>query len=150
MRFDRAGDTGKRLERAALNILLDTCAMIWCVSDPGKLCPDAREAVMARDTRIFLSAISCAEVACLAEDGRIEVVPHWRTWFDRAIADNGWSVLDIDLETVQEAFSLPGDFHRDPADRFIVAAARLNHMRILTADRKILDYPHVRSLQVTA
>lgn len=54
--------------------------------------------------------------------------------------------MDIDLETVQEAFSLPGDFHRDPADRLIAATARLNHMHVLTADNKILDYPHVRSL----
>ncbi|MDE0838446.1 MAG: PIN domain-containing protein, partial [Kiritimatiellae bacterium] len=62
-----------------------------------------------------------------------------------AVRDNAWGVLDIDLETVEEAFSLPGEFHRDPADRFIVAAARLNRLVVLTADRKILDYPHVQS-----
>lgn len=94
---------------------------------------------------MYVSAISCAEIACLAEANRIAVSPHWRTWFDRSVADNGWSVLDIDLETVQEAFSLPGEFHRDPADRFIVAAARLHRMLVITGDRKILDYPHVQS-----
>lgn len=72
--------------------------------------------------------------------------PHWRTWFNRAVADNGWSVLDVDLEAVQEAFSLPGSFHRDPADRFIVATARLRKMPIITGDRRILEYPHVESL----
>jgi PIN domain nuclease of toxin-antitoxin system len=30
-------------------------------------------------------------------------------------------------------------------DRFIVAAARLRSMPVITADRKILDYPHVQS-----
>lgn len=129
-----------------MNLLLDTCAMIWCASDPDRLSPIAREIVTAEDSAIHVSAISCAEIACLAENGRIDVAPHWRTWFDRVVADNGWSVLDIDLETVQEAFSLPGQFHRDPADRFIVAAARLNRMTVVTADRKILDYPHVQSL----
>ncbi|MBL7076105.1 MAG: type II toxin-antitoxin system VapC family toxin [Kiritimatiellae bacterium] len=129
-----------------MNVLLDTCAIVWCVSDPDRLSEAVRDVVTAADSSVFVSAISCAEIACLAEKGRIEMVPHWRTWFDNAIAENGWSVLDIDLETVQEAFSLPGDFHRDPADRFIVAAARLHRMSIVTADRKILDYPHVHSL----
>jgi PIN domain nuclease of toxin-antitoxin system len=101
---------------------------------------------MSPDTRVYVSAISCAEVACLAESAKVEFVSHWRTWFDNTVSSNGWTVMDIDLETVQEAFSLPGEFHRDPADRFITAAARINQMHILTADSKILDYPHVRSL----
>jgi PIN domain nuclease of toxin-antitoxin system len=128
-----------------VNLLLDTCSIIWCVSDPDRLSPTMRDALVDPLAQIYVSAISCAEIACLAESGRIVVTPHWRTWFDRAISDNGWGVLDIDLETVQEAFSLPGEFHRDPADRFIVAAARLQHLTVVTADRKILDYPHVSS-----
>jgi len=129
-----------------VNVLLDTCAMIWCVSEPEKLSAQASAALQAPDTRIYVSAISCAEVACLSDAGKIAVVPHWRTWFNNALSDNGWSVVDIDLETVAEAFSLPGNFHRDPADCFITATARLNRMVVLTADRKILDYPHVQSL----
>ena len=129
-----------------MNILLDTCSMIWSVSDPEKLSEEARSVLLAADTRVYVSAISCAEVACLADTGKVDFTPHWRTWFDNALEDNGWEVLDIDLETIQEAFSLPGEFHRDPADRFITAAARLNHLRVLTADSKILDYPHVHSL----
>jgi PIN domain nuclease of toxin-antitoxin system len=129
-----------------MNIILDTCVIIWTVSNPEKLTADARSILLDHDTRIFISPISCVEIACLAESGEISTVPHWRTWFDNAIADNGWSVLDIDLEIIQEAFSLPGDFHSDPADRFITATARINHMPILTADKKILDYPHVQSV----
>ena len=85
-------------------------------------------------------------MACLAQRDKIRVRPHWRTWFDMAISDNGWTVLDIDLETVQEAFSLPGQFHRDPVDRLIVAAARIKGLHVATSDRNILDYPHVHSL----
>ncbi|MDP6358399.1 MAG: type II toxin-antitoxin system VapC family toxin [Kiritimatiellia bacterium] len=129
-----------------MNVILDTCAMIWCVSDPDSLSSVAQTVVQAPDTRVFVSVISCAEVACLADSGKITVTPHWRTWFDNVVMENGWSVLDIDLLTVQEAFSLPGDFHRDPADRFITAAARLNRMSVVTADQKILDYPHVQGV----
>ena len=44
-----------------------------------------------------------------------------------------------------EAYRLPGEFHRDPADRILVATARLESWTLLTADRRILDYPHVRT-----
>jgi PIN domain nuclease of toxin-antitoxin system len=129
-----------------VNILLDTCTVIWSVSDPDRLSPEAGRLLTEPDTRVWVSVISCAEVACLAGSGKIETAPHWRTWFERALTDNGWSAMVIDLETVQEAFSLPGDFHRDPVDRLLVAAARINRMPVVTADRRILDYPHVRTV----
>lgn len=129
-----------------MKLLLDTCALIWCVSDPDKLSPAAQAAVCSDDVHVCISAISYAEIACLVESGKIETAPHWRTWFDRALDDNGWSVLALDLDTVQEAFSLPGSFHRDPADRFLVATSRLNRIPIVTADRRLLDYPHVQTL----
>ena len=46
---------------------------------------------------------------------------------------------------MEEAYSLPDSFHADPADRIIAATARLENYTILTADKKILDYPHVNS-----
>lgn len=40
---------------------------------------------------------------------------------------------------------LPEPFHRDPADRLIVAQARRSRATLVTADRKILAYPHVKT-----
>jgi PIN domain nuclease of toxin-antitoxin system len=45
----------------------------------------------------------------------------------------------------EEAYSLPEPFHPDLVDRIMVATARVHDLVPLTADRKILDYPHVRS-----
>jgi PIN domain nuclease of toxin-antitoxin system len=44
-----------------------------------------------------------------------------------------------------ESSYLPGTFHRDPADQIIVATARVHNLILLTSDRKILDYPHVKT-----
>jgi len=41
---------------------------------------------------------------------------------------------------------LPDPFHRDPADRIIVATARKLQCPIVTADHKILEYPHVETM----
>jgi len=59
---------------------------------------------------------------------------------------NGWTCIPIDLPVMQEAYSLPEPFHSDPADRIIVATARVHRCRVVTGDPKILNYPHVQSL----
>jgi PIN domain nuclease of toxin-antitoxin system len=38
---------------------------------------------------------------------------------------------------------LPGEFHKDPADRMIVALARRYGVSLVSADRLIRAYPHV-------
>ena len=58
---------------------------------------------------------------------------------------NGWQVLDITMAVAEEAYSLPDTFHPDPADRILTATARLNQLKLLTTDRKMLDYPHVHA-----
>jgi len=44
-----------------------------------------------------------------------------------------------------DAYSLPGRFHSDPADRVLVAAARLYSSTLPTADDRILGYRDVPS-----
>jgi PIN domain nuclease of toxin-antitoxin system len=41
---------------------------------------------------------------------------------------------------------LPKPFHDDPADQIIVATAREENATILTKDKRILNYQHVKSL----
>jgi PIN domain nuclease of toxin-antitoxin system len=41
---------------------------------------------------------------------------------------------------------LPGNFHKDPADRILIAIARRYDAELITCDQKILDYPHVKTL----
>jgi len=55
--------------------------------------------------------------------------------------------LSVDLENIEEAYSLPGEFHSDPADRVLVATARLSKLTLVTGDQKILDYPHVQAMR---
>ena len=48
-------------------------------------------------------------------------------------------------EVAMEAYALPGTFHRDPADRVLVATARRDGLTLVTAGARILAYPHVRT-----
>lgn len=129
-----------------MDVVLDTCAVIWAVSDPAALSAAARDTLTRPDTAVHVSPISCAEIACLAERGRIVLDRHWKPWFNHFTALNGWRAVDIDLATIQEAYSLPGTFHADPADRILVATARRLNASLVTADRKLIDYPHVQTV----
>lgn len=129
-----------------MTIVLDTCAILWSVGDPARLPQPVAEALVRGDTEVCASAISCAEIACATERGRLELDRHWRLWFRHYVERNGWTVLPIDREVVEEAYALPEPFHRDPADRIIVATARRLAVPVVTADARILGYPHVRTL----
>jgi PIN domain nuclease of toxin-antitoxin system len=39
-----------------------------------------------------------------------------------------------------ESTRLPGDFHRDPADRILVATARMTGAALVTCDERIVAY----------
>jgi len=129
-----------------MEVLLDTCAIIWSVAAPERLSAAARGTLTSNAVEVWVSPISCAEIACGSDCGRISLDRHWRIWFRHFVELNGWQVANIDLPVVEEAYSLPEPFHRDPADRIIVATARRLNCPVITADAKILDYPHVETV----
>lgn len=129
-----------------MKLLLDTCCIIWAVSAPSAISKHAKALLTAEESEIFISVISVAELACAVERRRITINRHWKKWFRYYSDLNAWQVENISLEIMEEAYSLPDAFHADPADRIITATARLNHCTILTADKKILAYPHVDSV----
>lgn len=57
------------------------------------------------------------------------------------------SLLEISTAVSLGRLALPGGFHRDPADRLIVALARLLDAPLVTADQKILAYPSVVTIE---
>jgi len=131
---------------SAMTVLLDTCTILWAVSDPDRLSPSAFQAISDQHTQILVSAISSAEIACACEHGRIVLDRHWKTWFRDYLDLNDWTCLPIALDVIEEAYSLPPPFHADPADRIIVGTARIEKIPIITGDRRILDYPHVNTI----
>jgi len=129
-----------------MKLLLDTCCIVWAIAQAEQLSERARQLLTAGDSRILVSPISAAEIACACERGRLTVQPHWKPWLRKYLHANAWQIEPIDLSIIEEAYSLPGAFHADPADRILTATARLRDCVLLTADRKILAYPHVEAV----
>jgi PIN domain nuclease of toxin-antitoxin system len=129
-----------------MRLLLDTCSIIWAVGASDLLSVKAKKVLTEQSSEILVSPMSCAEIACLVERKKIKLDRHWKLWFRYYVEVNGWTIIPVDLPVIEESYSLPGEFHRDPVDRILVATSRLYQAHIVTADEKIIEYPHVESV----
>jgi PIN domain nuclease of toxin-antitoxin system len=130
-------------------ILLDTHILIWWVSgDRGQLSTSALAAIATelQGGRIFVSSISAWEVAMLVGHGRLALALDVTAWLAVVEEVEALKFVSIDNEIGVKAVELPGEFHKDPADRIIVATARKLGVAVVTADEKIRAYPHVRTI----
>jgi PIN domain nuclease of toxin-antitoxin system len=124
-------------------ILLDTHIWVWWIQQDPRLSREAMEYLDSLDSQeIGVSAISCWEVATLHSLGRIVFQPTLEEWMDSALVRTGITLIPLSPSIAIESAQLPGEFHRDPADRILVATARILACLMVTADEKILVYPH--------
>ena len=137
-------------------ILLDTHVLIWWASgDLQRLSPQARTAIEAEIERatqpgqapgLLVSAISCWEVAMLVQRGRLALSLEVERWLAVMASIPAVRLLPLEPAVAVAATRLPEPFHADPVDRFLVAQAQELAVPLLSADRKIRDYPHGQSL----
>lgn len=128
-------------------IVLDTHALIWWVTGDSQLSAPARAAIegaVDAGQRVLVSAISAWEIAMLVERGRIALAMDLDEWLAAVESLDGVSIVPLTAHVAVQSATLPGDFHKDPADRMIVALARERNAALVTADEKIQRYPHVR------
>jgi PIN domain nuclease of toxin-antitoxin system len=125
-------------------LLLDTHVWIWLsFGTPGVFMPDVQQRLDASDrTRpLHVSIISVWEVALLAAKERLNLVMPTQNWIEQSLSHPALRLVALDDPAVAvESNELPGGFHADPADRLLVATARIGGYTLVTRDQKILDY----------
>ena len=132
----------------AMRALLDTHILLWWHGDRGRLSREQQDVIAAAgaDSPLEVSDISLWEVAMLYSSGRIRLTIPLREWLDKAIAAPLVRRHGISPAVVAELASLPESFHRDPADRILVATARVLGATLLTRDRRITEAELVDTL----
>ena len=119
--------------------LLDTHVLLWWLAGAPRLKPAQRRALAgaSADRPLLVSDISLWEIATLHALGRIRLALPLRDWLERAVAPPLVQLCGISPAVASEVAALPATFHRDPADRIIVATARVMGATLLTSDRRI-------------
>ena len=129
-------------------ILLDTHIWLWWVDESARLTVGQRELIKEHESDgLGVSVISCWETAKLVERQRLSLDRPVEEWIAMALAYPGVRLLYLTPQIAIESTQLPEGFHQDPADQIIVATARVHNCALLTADSKILGYPHVKVAQ---
>lgn len=123
-----------------MKALLDTHILFWWLTEPDRLSAAQHRTLGAAsaDAPMLVSDISLWELATLYDLGRIEIAPPLREWLEKAVAPPLVQRQDISPAVAAESASLPDTFHRDPADRVIVATARVLGATLLTRDSRII------------
>ncbi|TDI60859.1 MAG: type II toxin-antitoxin system VapC family toxin [Alphaproteobacteria bacterium] len=130
-------------------IVLDTHALVWWVNGDPLLSPDATSAInkaMSNDRDIIVSSISAWELAMLVDKGRLSLNMDIADWLTTVESIEQVTFVPVDNDIAVASVVLPGNFHKDPADRMIVATARKLGYALLTADEKIQKYQHVKTI----
>ncbi len=124
-------------------MLLDTCTLIWLTSDQDRLSPVAREAIDVNRENLFVCAVSAFELALKHTIGKLDLGLPPLEWYEAVLSHHGLVEIPIDGTCASLAGRLPL-IHRDPCDRFLIAAAQVHNLPILTPDPWISRYPDVR------
>ncbi|HPA70700.1 MAG TPA: type II toxin-antitoxin system VapC family toxin [Spirochaetota bacterium] len=129
-------------------IILDTHAFVWWVAGskeiPAKALGTIRKAQAVNG--IYVSSISIWELSMLMKTGRLLLSIPLQKWI-RAVEDLPFvKFVPVDNAIAELSVNLPGEFHKDPADRIIVATAQTLNMPVITRDGEMRKYPHVRTI----
>jgi PIN domain nuclease of toxin-antitoxin system len=132
-------------------LLLDTHIWVWYSEGDAerlhassvKKIDDAR-----KEDGLLVSAISVWEIGVLHSKGRIQLSAPLRDWVNKALEPPGISLVTLDADTAAESTLLPGEPHGDPADRFLIATARIKGIVLATRDKGIIEYGEVGYVRV--
>lgn len=130
-------------------ILLDTQALVWWAQeDSTRLSLPARQEITnaEKDNALAASAMSIWEVCLLVQSGRLHLKVSIEDWLDALVSLPEIQIVPVDGAIAKTSVFLPEPFHKDPADRIIIATARQLGATLITSDKKIRSYKHVKTL----
>ncbi len=116
-----------------MSILLDTHVFIWAGVGDDRLSPSVRAILDDPEESVFISAVSALEIAIKWSKGHLELPVVPIEFINQTIASAGISQLTVTVRDSCAVGDLPFH-HKDPFDRLLVAQARTNGLRLMTAD----------------
>jgi PIN domain nuclease of toxin-antitoxin system len=128
-----------------MRLLLDTHIWVWSVLDRARLSARLIATLQNPNNELWLSPISLWEILTLCQKQRLTLHPNPQAWIANALDAVPMREAQITYQVAQETarVELP---HRDPADRFLVATARVFDLTLVTADESLLKSRQVAVL----
>jgi PIN domain nuclease of toxin-antitoxin system len=129
-----------------MNLLLDTHIWIWNHLAPEKISSEVSAMLAATENELWLSPVSVWELIVLVEKKRIELEKDLHDWVQQSKRELMLQEAPLSWEVAAELrFTILRQ--RDPADRFLVATARVYDLTLVTADEHLMSVPGLSVLQ---
>jgi len=126
--------------------LLDTHILLWWFERTSRL-SRAQQRVLGKDkASVGVSDVSTLEIALLLERGRIQLALPIDEWLARALAAPLVERCGISPVIARELVNLPVTRDWDPADRVLVATARVLGVPLVTSDTRIIESGLVKAI----
>lgn len=126
----------------ALNVLLDTCALIALAR--GNL-PERASAALRSAPEASVSVVTAWEVAIKVAAGKLRLREPPAQWFFALTERYELREVPLEARMACAAAALPL-IHRDPFDRVLVVLAQAHTLTVLTSDENIPKYPGVKTV----
>lgn len=121
-----------------MKLLLDTHIWIWSVAEKDRLRPRVLKALANSENELWLSPVSVWELLILIEKDRIVLNTDAESWirqsFDASPLKEAPLTLEVALATREICLS-----HRDPADAFLAATAKVFDLTLVTSDARLIS-----------
>jgi PIN domain nuclease of toxin-antitoxin system len=128
-----------------MKFLLDTHIWLWMVLEPARLKPRVARVLDKPENELWLSPIAVWELLVLIQKGRVRLNEDPITWAQRSLEQLRLREAPLTFDVALETYFLKLT-HSDPADRFIVASAKVFDLTLVTADEKLLAVSGVKVL----
>lgn len=114
--------------------------MVWLATEPKKVSDSAKASFADPDNDVFLSAVSCWEIAVKYATGKLKLPEPPAKLIPAYRARYGVTSLPLNEEVAAYIPRLP-KLHNDPFDRMLICQSIVHGMAILTPDESIAQYP---------
>jgi PIN domain nuclease of toxin-antitoxin system len=120
-----------------MKLLLDTHIFVWTIANPSRLSRRAAKVIADSRNELWISPVTTWEILFLNRKGRLKLKDEPVSWFSAALSRMPFreAALTHEVALASDAVVLP---HRDPADTFLAATAKVYDLTLVTADENLL------------
>jgi len=122
-----------------MRLLLDTHTFLWLDGSPEHLSPAALAACEEPTNELYLSVVSAWEIQIKHQINRLQLDVPLEEMIQGQQTANDLKILSVELHHVYILQQLPLH-HYDPFDRLLLAQAKAEQMRLVSADSQFAPY----------
>ena len=131
-----------------MDVLLDTCTILWNASGEYPLSEKASRAIDEAYATggLYISSITIWEIAWLINNKRLNIGIGYSDFMNDILKSYSYGVFDITPEIADIATTLPSEINSDPADRIIAATSIVKKVPLVTADKNLRKSKLVKTI----